>query len=522
MQPRSMTAFPRLRERLGRWRLFALRAELRFAPTESQRLLALTIVLGAACGLAAVAFHFAIAFGERLLISRAMSAPGHSWMVWSVVSPTLGGLVCGALLQYVVPGARGSGIPEVKAAYASRLGAIPWRDAAGKFVVGSLQIGSGASLGREGPTVHICAGIANLFGRFAALSPQSRRRLLPVGAAAGIAAAFNAPMAAVTFTLEEVVGTLDRTILSGFIVAAALAAVIERSVLGTHPVFDVPRQFGMTDARSLVLFAGLGVAAAGVGCVFTEGLLFVRKGLRNLSAVPPWARPAIGGAVTGGLIVVAMLWLRMGGINGGGYDILKRSLSGDLSVKVMLVLCALKLTATVFSYSSGGAGGIFAPALFIGAMLGGAFGSLDRTLFGHPDSTLGAFALVGMGAVFSAAIRAPMTSVLIIVEMTSGYGLVLPLMIANMSAYVLARRWRPLPIYEALLVQDGIHLRDHAVLDALQELKLDETSRRPTDAFVTFERAASTSNLRNGRVEAAQLDPGVCGGEAPVDLAVGS
>ena len=490
-----MTAFRRLRARFTRWRLFALRAELRFAPTEPQRLLALTIALGAACGLAAVGFHFAIAFAERLLISRAMSAPGRSWMVWSIVSPTVGGLACGALLQYVVPGARGSGIPEVKVAYASRVGSVPLRDAVGKFIVGSLQIGSGASLGREGPTVHICAAVANLFARYVPLSPQSRRRLLPVGAAAGIAAAFNAPMAAVTFTLEEVVGTLDRTILSGVIVAAALAAVIERSVLGTHPVFDVPRQFGMTDARSLVLFAGLGVAAAGVGCVFTEGLLILRKGFRRLPAVPLWARPGLGGAVTGGLIVIAMVWLRMGGINGGGYDVLKRSLSGDLTVKVMLALCAMKLVATVFSYSSGGAGGIFAPSLFIGAMLGGAFGSLDRTLFGHPDSTLGAFALVGMGAVFSAAIRAPMTSVLIIVEMTSGYGLVLPLMIANMTAYVLARSWRPLPIYEALLAQDGVHLHDHAVLDALESLKLDPSAGRRDHSFVSFEPAASAAHM---------------------------
>ena len=132
----------------------------------------------------------------------------------------------------------------------------------------------------------------------------------------------------------------------------------------------------------------------------------------------------------------------------------------------MLVLCVAKLVATVFSYSSGGAGGIFAPSLFIGAMLGGAFGSLDRRSFTTSD--IGAFALVGMGAVFSGTIRAPMTSVLIIVEMTSGYGLILPLMIANMSAYVLARQWRPEPIYEALLAQDGIHLRERAVLDTLE------------------------------------------------------
>ena len=162
----------------------------------------------------------------------------------------------------------------------------------------------------------------------------------------------------------------------------------------------------------------------------------------------------------------------------------------------MLRLCGMKLVATVFSYSSGGAGGIFAPALFMGAMVGGAFGSLDTTLFGHPlGSSIGAFALVGMGAVFSATIRAPMTSILIIVEMTSGYSLILPLMIANMSAYVIARHYRPEAIYEALLAQDGIHLQDRAVLDTLEELKLDKMIRRRGEPFVSFEPTSRASHL---------------------------
>ena len=181
------------------WRL--LRAylaglALRLAPTEAQRLFLLTITIGAACGLAAVAFHLSIAFAERLLIERALTAPGNSFIVWTLLTPVLGGLACGALLTYVFPNARGSGIPQVKVAFASEQPVVPMRDAIGKFVVSSLQIGTGASLGREGPTVQICAGIASALGRAAGVSPQSQRRLLPVGVAAGIAAAFNAPIAA--------------------------------------------------------------------------------------------------------------------------------------------------------------------------------------------------------------------------------------------------------------------------------------------------------------------------------------
>ena len=463
----------RLLKKFREFRSWALRFELRVAPTESQRLFALTVAIGVVCGLAAVVFHFSIDFAEKLLFDRAIAAPGNLWIVWGVATPALGGLAAGILLKYVFPNARGSGVPQVKVAYASREGIVRLRDALGKLVVSSLQIGSGASLGREGPTVQICSGLASALGRFGNLSARNRRRLIPVGAAAGIAAAFNAPIAAVTFTIEEVVGNLDQSVLSGVIVAAALAAVIERSVLGTHPVFSVPRVFGLDDWRSLLLYAALGLAAGLVSVAFTDGLLWLRRRFRDQKRVPDWAQPAVGGLVTGALAVGAHYWFGVGGVNGGGYRVVEASLSGLLPIRVMLVLCVAKLIATIFSYSSGGAGGIFAPSLFMGAMLGGAFGALDRTAFGHGPEAMGAFALVGMGATFCGTIRAPMTSVLIIVELTSGYGLILPLMIANMSAYALARYLRPVPIYEALLEQDGIHLKNHGSLQALEQLKLE-------------------------------------------------
>jgi chloride channel protein, CIC family len=454
-------------------RSWALRFELRVAPTESQRLFVLTLAIGVVCGLAAVVFHFSIRFAEGLLFERAITAPGHSWMVWGALTPALGGLAAGMLLKYLFPNARGSGVPQVKVAYASREGVVRLRDALGKLLVASLQIGSGASLGREGPTVQICSGLASALGRFGRLSARNRRRLIPVGAAAGIAAAFNAPIAAVTFTIEEVVGNLDQTVLSGVIVAAALAAVIERSVLGAHPVFSMPRTFGLDDWRSLLLYAALGLAAGLVSVAFTDGLLWLRRQFKAQTRIVDFAQPAIGGLVTGVLAVATHYWLGVGGVNGGGYRVVENSLSGLLPVRVLLVLGVVKLVATIFSYSSGGAGGIFAPSLFMGAMLGGAFGGLDRAVFAHGPEAMGAFALVGMGATFCGTIRAPMTSVLIIVELTSGYGLILPLMIANMSAYALARYLRPVPIYEALLAQDGIHLEHRGSLQALEQLKLD-------------------------------------------------
>lgn len=444
----------------------------RFIPNESQRVFVLTLIIGALCGLTAVAFHLSIIWAESILIDRSLASPYMLWL--GILTPGVGALLSGLLLTYVVPGARGSGIPQVKVAYAVKGGRLPLRDAVGKFVIGVLQIGSGASLGREGPTVHICAGIASTLGRTFALSQKNLKRPLPVGAAAGIAAAFNAPIAAVTFTIEEVVGDLDQTVLSGVIVAAAIAAAIERAILGEHPVFTITQTYGLHHATSLLFYAFLGVAAAFVSLAFTESLLKLRGWFGKLTIIPGWTRPGVGGVVTGALAVAALFFLNVGGVNGGGYDTLSTALSGSLAFKVMAVLCVFKLIATVFSYSSGGAGGIFAPALFIGGMLGGVVGLLDVNLMGHSTNEIGAFALVGMGAVFAGIIRAPITSVLIIFEMTGSYGLILPLMLSNMTAYALARRFRPVPIYEALLVQDDIHLPHHTkgMAHALEQIRV--------------------------------------------------
>jgi CIC family chloride channel protein len=415
----------------------------------------------------------------------------------------VGALLAGLLLM-VFPNARGSGIPQVKVAYRMPGGTVRLRDAVAKFFIGTLQIGSGSSLGREGPTVQICSGVATALARFAGLSPQNVRRLLPVGTAAGIAAAFNAPIAAVTFTIEEIVGTLDQTLLSGVIVAAALAAVVERSVLGTHPIFEAPAGLTLESPASLLLYAGLGVAAGLLSIAFKDLLIEQRASFRTLNRVPAWGRPALGALSTGAAALVGLSIFGSGGITGGGYTTLGRALQGGLPVTVMLALCLLKLLATSTTYASGGAGGIFAPTLFIGGMLGGVFGSLDVALFSHSSSELGSFALVGMGALFAGFIRAPITSVLIIIEMTGGYSLILPLMIANMSSYAIARRFRPVQIYDALLLQDGVRL-DEKPADVLEgatvaQLGLDE---RP---FVSFTRGQTAQSMLDAFSDAGRQE----------------
>ncbi len=453
-------------------------------PSERQRLLVFTIVAGGLCGVAAVSFHVSTAYVYALCINRATAAPGHSWIWWTVLTPALGGLVAGLGLQYWVPAAAGSGIPQVKVAYTVRSGSITIKETIGKFILCVLQLGVGASLGVEGPTVHICSGVSSMLAKAAKLSPKNCKRLTSVGMAAGIAAAFNAPIAAITFTLEELIGSLDQTMLTGVIVAAALAAMVENRVLGSKPIFEVPHHYELANASSLVWYALLGLLAALVSVAFTDSLLWLRAWFKRLTAVPSWVHPAIGGAATGSFALIAIGFFHVNGIAGDPYKTLTMVLTGatGLTVTAMAVLCVLKLAATVTSYSSGGAGGIFAPALYMGGMLGGAVGYIDVAVFHHPADSIGAFAVVGMGAVFAGIVRAPMTSILIIFEMTGGYGLVLPLMIANMSAFALARQWRHTPVYDALLEQDGIFLHQGSRPPSLPRTKPLLPREIPADA----------------------------------------
>jgi CIC family chloride channel protein len=459
---------------------------MRRLPNERQRLLAFTILAGGLCGLVAVAFHISVLRLQALCINPAASAPGNWWIGLTFLSPAIGGLLAGLGLQYWVPAAAGSGIPQVKVAFANRFGAITLKETIGKFVLCVVQLGTGASLGVEGPTVHICSGVSSFLARMARLSPKNCRRMTSVGMAAGIAAAFNAPIAAVTFTLEELIGSLDQTMLSGVIVAAALAAVVENKVLGNNPIFHVPKNYQLGNDSSLVWYALLGLLAAIVSVTFTDSLLWLRAWFKQLNSVPRWVQPAIGGAATGSFAVVALLLFHVNGIAGDPYKTLTSVLTGSspLTVTAMVVLCLLKLAATVTSYSSGGAGGIFAPSLYMGGMLGGAVGYIDVAVFHHPADSIGAFAVVGMGAVFAGVVRAPMTSILIIFEMTGGYGLVLPLMIANMSAFALSRYWRHTPVYEALLEQDGIFLHRKPPPQERAEPPQLPAEQMPVDASV--------------------------------------
>ena len=412
---------------------------------EQQLFLALSIIIGILAGLAAVLFTLAIDRADDALFGLTPS-PVRMFLVPVIVS-----LGTGVLLATVFPGVRGSGVPQTKAAYHLLGGVIPAGVPLGKFLTGVLCIGSGHSMGREGPSVQIGAGIASVVGQWLRLSPARVKELVPVGAAGALAAAFNTPIAAVLFALEEIIGDLNATVLGSTVVASVASVVVERSILGNEPLFRVP-VYQLVHPAELIAYAILGVVGGGVSLMFCKALLALRAAFRRMPPSTSMLQPAVGGIAIGATLLLVPE------VRGVGYEYVDQALNGGLVLRTMLVLCFVKLAATVISYCSGNAGGIFAPSLFIGAMAGGVVGMLVSRMAPFPTAEPGAYALVGMGTLFAGIIRAPMTSVFMIFEITQDYQIVVPLMVANFLSFVISRRYQPVPVYEALLRQDGIHI----------------------------------------------------------------
>jgi CIC family chloride channel protein len=357
----------------------------------------------------------------------------------------------GYLLYRYFPDARGSGVPQTKAALYAREGRITASTMFGKFFCTSATLASGIPLGREGPTVQVGAGIASVLARNLGLRPEKVKALIPVAAAAAIAAAFNTPLAAVLFALEEIVGDLHAPVLGSVVLASATSWAMLRLVLGNDPLFKVP-QYQLVNPWEFAIYAVLGVAGGLVSVTFTKLLLGMRERFLKFPRKTLPFQPVVGGIVVG-----VMGWF-VPQVLGVGYEQVGAVLNGGMALKLMVVLLVLKLFAVTTSYASGNAGGIFGPSLFLGAMLGGAIGSAAHSLFPHYAATPGAYALVGMGTVFAGIVRAPMTSVVMIFEITRDYAVIVPLMISNLVSLFIVSRLQKQPIYESLARQDGIHL----------------------------------------------------------------
>lgn len=468
---------------------------------EEQVFLVLTLVIGALVGLVVVAF---IVLSERLG-QRLYPPTGSAWRL--LLFPIAGSLVTGWLLYRFFPEARGSGVPQTKAALYAHEGTITLRTVLGKFFCTSASLATGIPLGREGPAVQVGAGLASVLGRWVGLGPEKIKSLLIVGASAAVAAAFNTPLAAVLFSLEELVGDLHAPVLGSVVLSAATSWLVLRLLLGNEPLFHVP-QYQLAHPIELLFYAVLGILGGGVSALFTKTLLRMR---RYFLAKPEWQKkwqPAIGG------LSVGVLGIFVPQVLGVGYGHVGSAMNMGLPLTLMVLLLVFKFFTVTLSYASGNAGGIFGPSLFLGAMLGGAIGNIAHTALPEFTSTQGAYALVGMGALFAGIIRAPMTSVIMIFEITHDYAVIVPLMIANLSSLFISSRLQPKPIYEELALQDGIHLPAHETRDRRLRFRVNRVMRVPGQLLrgeLTITKVLETVNGEKSRAWPVVNDSGLLG-----------
>jgi CIC family chloride channel protein len=439
---------------------------------EPQLFALLAILIGVFSGLSVVCFRVAIEWTRLVLLGPGLTPTGPQ----VVIVPTVTGLVVAAAVLVLAPGARGSGVHQTKAAVYISDGFIPFRTVIAKFFTCAIAIGGGHSLGPEDPSLQIGAGLASLLGRTLRLSREHLRLIAPVGAAAGLAAAFNSPITAVLFVIEEVVGTWRSTALGAIVLAAVSATVVEQWFLGSEPLFRVPT-YRLVHPGELAAYAALGVAGGFVALCFVRLVLFLRPRARRL---PRWTwilQPALAGAIVGAI------GLRFPQVMGAGYEYVDGALHDQFAWKMLVALAFLKVVATAVDFSSGTPGGLFAPTLFIGAMTGAAVCAVERLFFPAATGPVGAYALVGMGTLFAGILRAPLTSVFMIVEVSGNYSIVLPLMISNSIAYVISRRFQRVPIFEVLSHQDGVVMPS---MEEAREAQLPRVEDAMRPAVIVF------------------------------------
>ncbi|MFJ3336027.1 chloride channel protein [Streptomyces sp. NPDC086766] len=427
--------------------------------------MALAVVVGAGAGAGSVVFRWCITTFTRLLSGHADYAAsagasnGHvPWLgpYFLLLAPVIGGLLYGPLVHRFAKEARGHGVPEVMLAVAQRGGRISPKVAVVKTLASALTIGSGGSVGREGPIVQIGSALGSTLGRVAKVSEGRMRLLVACGAAGGIAATFNAPLAGVFFAMELILGTFSAEAFGATVLASVTASVIGRAAFGNAAFLRLPA-FRVEHLAQYGLVALLGVIAAAVGVGFSRFLYLVEDACDWLWRGPEWLRPAVGGLALG---LVLLVLPEMYGV---GYPVLQEATAGGYAVGFVLLLLGGKMLATSLTIGIGGSGGVFAPSLFIGAMLGSAYGIGVHRLLPGAAGPVGAYALVGMGAVFAGAARAPITAVVILFELTGEYSIILPLMLAIVLATASSRLLTSDTIYTLKLRRRGIDLEGPAL-----------------------------------------------------------
>jgi CIC family chloride channel protein len=478
----------------------------RFSPPEGLLLLILSVIVGASTGLASV-FFVKLIFAIQDFSYGSMSGllPFLGKWIYLIV-PILGGLLVGPLILFAQE-AKGHGVPEVMQALILRGGRIRARVAAAKITASALCIGTGGSAGREGPIIQVGAALGSTIGQVLRLSDERIRNLVACGAAAGIAATFNAPIAGVAFAIEVLMCGLQMRAFGNVVIAAVAASVVSRNLIGDRFAFQVP-SYSINSSVEIILYLILGLAAAIIGVMFMRMLNF-SENVFDRWKFPQLFKPAVGGMLLG---VVGLLYMNLPNLTfpigsgahgagldtpiphmyGSGFPFIEAAIQGNASLWILIILIFLKPLATSFTLGSGNSGGVFAPSLFTGAMLGGALGHLFSYWFPSIGNNTGAFALVGMAALFSATARAPLTAMLIVFEMSNDYFMILPLMVAGVTASYFSQWLHPESIYTMKLAKRGVRFSEGRDMDIMQGVKVSEVMKSKP---VTIHKDASFSEV---------------------------
>ena len=446
----------------------------RFSLREEQFFLLLAVLIGVASGLSVVCFRICIDFLRLKLLGSGLQPS----IPRVFLAPMLTGLVIAFLVIKFFPRARGSGVNQTKAALYIYDGYIPMPTVVGKFITSALAIGSGQSLGPEDPSLQIGAGLASALGRRLKLSREKLRLIAPVGAAAGLAAAFNAPITAVLFVIEEVIGRWTAGILGAVVLSAISSAVVERWFIGDEPLFRVPA-YHLEHVGELGAYASLGVIGGFASLIFVKYIAYLRPKLREL---PPWTQyfqPAAAG------LIIGLIGIKFPQVMGAGYSYMDQAMHEQYTWQILILLGALKIVTTGLSFSSGTPGGLFAPTLFMGAMIGGAVGMAEHQIVPNLAIPVGSYALIGMGTLFAGILRAPMTSVFMIMEVSGNYSIIVPVIISNAIAYFISRTFQPTPIFDLLSRQDGLDLPSLEEERELPLLRVEDAMRPPLGQILT-------------------------------------
>jgi CIC family chloride channel protein len=434
--------------------------------SDASFLLIFSILVGLGAGFGAILFRWLILQFTNLFFVKGEDFLGFTGHYYIILIPVIGGMIVGPLVHFFAREAKGHGVPEVISSIVINSGRIRPRVAIVKALASSICIGSGGSVGREGPIIQIGSAIGSAIGQLFTLTEEKMKTLVACGAAAGIAATFNAPLGGIFFALEVILREYGLRNFSSVVLSSVTATVISRHFLGDHPAFQTPA-FELYSLLDIPYYFVFGLLTALTAWLFIK-VLYKSEDIFNSLKIPEYIKPATGG------LIIGLIGLYFPQIFGVGYQVIESSINGELALGIIIALVFLKILATSVTLGSGGSGGIFAPSLFIGALLGEGFGKLASLIFPATIIPPGAFALVGMAAVFAGTAHAPISAILLLFEMTGNYEILPPLMISCVISAILVRWISKNSIYTMKLVRKGIDIEKYKIIDLMENITVSE------------------------------------------------